>query len=212
MQTYTYLGIIFHENLRWKHHVNHLLARGEARVAACLTWTASEDLPVCLSERIFQTYVRPSASFGLEFVMDEPELQRLNAKLFQWGRRLLMWPRGAPTAAVQGQLGWLNIQCSRLLRVAGLWARLLCVPPSSWGIGPGTPVSVVHRWLRHVKVVVCRYSDATYHAALLATESLSSFAHCQPVPNLPYNRLWQACAPCACPLLGAGEMRPSLFR
>ena len=57
-------------------------------------------------------------------------------------------------------------------------------PPSSWGIGPGTPVSVVHRWLRHVKVVVRRYSDATYHAALLATESLSSFAQWQPVPNL----------------------------
>ena len=102
----------------------------------------------------------------------------------------------------------LAIQCSRLLRAAGLChpkrrlqhalrtshkpallhqlslVNIGVAPPSSWGIGPGTPISVVHRWLRRVKVVVCRYSDATYHAALLAIESLSSFAHWQPVPNL----------------------------
>ena len=151
--------------------------------------------------------------------MDDPELQRLSARFVQGGRRLLMWPRGAPTAVVQGQLGWLNIQFLCLLRVAGLWARLLCspqrsvaariahiastnshssishmgatlvnigvAPPPSWGIGPCTPISVVHSWLRHVKEVVCRYSHAAYHAALLATESLSSFAQWQPLPNLP---------------------------
>ena len=112
---------------------------GQPATPVCAnTWTASEDLPVCLSGRIFQTYVRPSASFGLEFVMDEPELQRLNAWFSQWGR----------TPA----------------HVA---------PRSTYG-----------RRLRHVEMVVSRYSNATYDAALLATESLSSLAHWQPVPNL----------------------------
>ena len=38
-----------------------------------------------------------------------------------------MWPRGAPTAAVQGQLGWFDVRYSRLLSAAGLWARLLSI-------------------------------------------------------------------------------------
>ena len=33
--------------------------------------------------------------------------------------------RGAPTVAVQGELGWLGVHCIRLLRLASLWARLI---------------------------------------------------------------------------------------
>ena len=112
VNTYTYLGIVFHENLQWRHHVDHVLARGEARIAACIFWTASEDLPVHLTERVFQTYVCPSVYFGFEFISQPSQLQRMNRRMFQWGRRLLMWPQGAPTAAVQGQLGWARCKCT----------------------------------------------------------------------------------------------------
>ena len=43
--------------------------------------------------------------------------------MWQWGKRLLVWPRGAPTVAVEGELGWLGVQCTRLLRLASVWAR-----------------------------------------------------------------------------------------
>ena len=131
VNTYTYLGIVFHENLQWRHHVDHVLARGEARIAACISWTASEDLPVHLTEHVFQTYVCPSVYFGLEFISQQSQLQRMKRRMFQWGRRLLMWPQGATTAAVQGQLGWADIASVRLLRVAGLWALLLSSPNHS---------------------------------------------------------------------------------
>ena len=39
--------------------------------------------------------------------------------------RNILWTRGTPTAAVQGQLDWVDIGCVRLLRVADLWARPL---------------------------------------------------------------------------------------
>ena len=112
--------------------------------------------------------------------MADRKFQLLNARFVQWGRLLLMWPRGTPTAVVHGQLGWLNIQCSCMLRVVGLGTlRHACptlvaariahmasinshsfvsratlvnigvAPPSCWGLGPG--ISVVRRWLRHVK-------------------------------------------------------------
>ena len=115
VNTYTYLGIVFHENLQWRHPVDHVLARGEARIAACISWTASEDLPVHLTERVFQTYVCPSVYFGLELISQQSQLQRMNRRMFQWGRRLLMWPQGAPTAAVQGQLGWTDTASVQLL-------------------------------------------------------------------------------------------------
>ena len=73
--------------------------------------------------RILNAYVRQSVWFGLEFVAEARQLQRVNTRFFQWGCRLLMWPRGAPTAAVQGQLGWFDVRCSRLLSATGLWLR-----------------------------------------------------------------------------------------
>ena len=39
-----------------------------------------------------------------------------------------MWPRGALTAAVQGQFSWFDVRYFRLLSAAGLWARLLSIP------------------------------------------------------------------------------------
>ena len=70
VKSYPYFGIVFHEKLRWKPHVDYLLKRGECKNAACLSWTNAENLPVSFVDRIFQTYVRPSACFGLEFLTD----------------------------------------------------------------------------------------------------------------------------------------------
>ena len=121
----TYLGVVFHKNLNWSHHVDNVLSRGEQNIAACLSWTAShtDHLPVHFMEKTFCSYVRPSACFGLELLPNSRHLQRLSARMFQWGRRLLMWPRGAPTAAAQGQLGLARLCIYSLVA-------------SSWAVGP----------------------------------------------------------------------------
>ena len=131
VKTYTYLGVSLRENLSWKGHIDHLLARGERKMAACLFWTRSADLPLSFVERIYQTYVHPSVCFGLEFVSAGPQIARFQTRLLQWGRRLLGWPRGSPNLAVQGQLGWHDAETIRLVQAAGLWARLLSLPPAS---------------------------------------------------------------------------------
>ena len=93
-------------------HVGDKLRRGERNKAASLSWTSSASLPV---PWFFATYVDPSAFFGLEFVQPGSQLQ---TRSNQWGRRLLMWPSGAPSAAVQRQLGWSNIWSARLVSAA----------------------------------------------------------------------------------------------
>ena len=127
--TYTYLGITLHERLGWTQHVDELLCRGERKLAACVSWTQSATLPLFFVERIFHSYVRPSACFGLEFVPKGAQIRRFQARLIKWGRRLLTWPHGSPRVAVQGQLGWHDADTLRLSHAAGLCARLLCLPP-----------------------------------------------------------------------------------
>ena len=128
VKSYPYLGIVFHEKLHWKPHVDYVLKRGECKMAACLSWTNAENLPVSFVDSIFQTYVRPSACFGLEFLTDGSQLKRFQTRLLQWGKRLLMWPQGAPGIVVQGQLAWHSASTIRPMQAASLWARLLSFP------------------------------------------------------------------------------------
>ena len=64
---------------------------------------------------LFRSYVLPSLLYGSQF-LDEPSVRLLDKKMRQFGRRLLMWPRGAPGAAVVGELGWcpLSVEVRRL--------------------------------------------------------------------------------------------------
>ena len=105
-------------------------SRGECRMAACLSWTASHTdyLPLHFIKKLFRAYVQPSVCFGLELVPDSSHLQRANARMFQRGLRLLLWLRGVLTAATQGQLGWRDLSWSRLLQAAGLLVRSLSLP------------------------------------------------------------------------------------
>ena len=127
MKQYTYLGVSLNERLSWKNHVDHLLGQGERKMAACLFWTGSANLPLSFVERLFQTYVHASICFGLKFVTASPQLARFQTRLLQC-RRVLGWPRGSPSLAVQGQLAWHDACTTRLILAAGLWARLLSLP------------------------------------------------------------------------------------
>ena len=78
---------MFHHNPCWSDHVDHVLSRGEQRVAACMSWTQpnSQDLLLSVCSQAFNAYVRPSVYFGLEFVAKDSQLQRVNTRLFQLG-------------------------------------------------------------------------------------------------------------------------------
>ena len=130
VRTYTYLGVTLHKRLCWAAHVDELLRRGECKMAACLSWTNSAILSLSFVERIFQTYVRPAVCFGLEFVPASTQLRHFQTRFQQWGRRLLMWPRGSPGVAVQGQLGRQDVNTMRFSQATCLFARLLSLPRS----------------------------------------------------------------------------------
>ena len=64
VRSYTYLGVTLQERLSWNLHVAELLSGGERKMAACLSWTSSANLPLSFVERIYQTFVHPSVTYG----------------------------------------------------------------------------------------------------------------------------------------------------
>ena len=118
--------------------------------------------------------------------------------------------------------------CSRALRAAGLWARLLCSPQTSVAariahIASTNPHQLCgshlgKHWCCSTVILGHRTGHARISCAPLAPAckggGVAQFFFCSVATGAqpPYNRVWQACATCACPVLGAGEMRPSLFR
>ena len=46
----TYLGVTLQERLSWSLHVDELLRRRERKMAACLSWTSSANLPLSFVE------------------------------------------------------------------------------------------------------------------------------------------------------------------
>ena len=76
---------VFHDRKCWRHHVDHVLCRGEQRVAACVSWTQSnsQQFPLSFCNQISNAYVRPSVFFGLEFVAEDRKLQQVKARFFQ---------------------------------------------------------------------------------------------------------------------------------
>ena len=120
VSAYTYLGSLSMSAWFGRTISASFLCRGERKLAACASWTSSTSLQLHFVERIFQSYVRPSACLGLEFVPQGPHIRRFQSRLCTWGRRLLAWPNGSPRIAVQGQLGWHDADTLRLSQAASL--------------------------------------------------------------------------------------------
>ena len=121
VRNYTYLGVVFHDRQRWGDHVDHVSHA-----------VHRELLPACADTIDLSRFA--AVVCGLEFVAEDRQLQRMSTRLFQSRRRLLMWPRSAPTAAVQGHArmhktyAMTNMQLRISGRVPKVWldtARLL---------------------------------------------------------------------------------------
>ena len=103
---YRYLGIVLTPCLSWRAHVAYLCARGDRLFHQSGAWCHGEGLPVTFALSVFIAYVLSSASFGLEYIGDDPAaLLQFNLSLQRWCRQLLGWPRASPVAAVHWELG-----------------------------------------------------------------------------------------------------------
>ena len=103
---YRYLGIVLTPCLSWRAHVAYLCARGDRLFHQSSAWCHGEGLPVTFALSVFIAYVLSSASFGLEYIGDDPAaLLQFNLSLRRWCRQLLGWPRASPVAAVHWELG-----------------------------------------------------------------------------------------------------------
>ena len=56
--------------------------------------------------------------------------------------------------------------------------------PSSWGIAPNAPRTVMHRWLQHAQTLICSHAFAHFQAVGQGTDSLLQYLYWQPTPHL----------------------------
>ena len=123
VRQYTYLGVTFEASRKWHKHAARLLDAGNRRFHQFLGWAENRQLHTGFRSQVFQTYVLPAIVYGAHF-LDSGQVARLDQKLRQWGRRLLHWPGGAPSAAVLGELGWLPFLFEMQRLQFGFFGRL----------------------------------------------------------------------------------------
>ena len=204
------LGVVFHERLGWRCMFWHVVNASGTQAfhrQLCTPKTCRCDALSPLSMRVCDHHPHV-----LVYHLCAP-IAPCQHRLLQWGRRLLLWPNGAPTMVVHGQLRWLDIKSCRLVIAAGLWARLLSLPrggfprylaeiadttPDSWissikaepaciGVTARQPEalrSIVKHWMEHVQMRVGEPFNMLYCANLQAFDSLMHYRHWPPWPHL----------------------------
>ena len=96
------------------------------------------------------------------------------------------WPSGTPSAAVYGDLGWIDAEAIALQRAAGLWSRLRCRPPAT----PLSPIpAVVFQYASTRGDSWASWADASLRAAGVADPSSWDVGPGQPVSLA---RRWRA--------------------
>ena len=160
---FKYLGVVLTPTLRWTQHAQHLVQRGNRLFAQCVSWCRSERLPLAMASSIFMVHVLPSVSWGTEFFSHSlPALRLLDHALCRWGRFLLGWPSGSPSACWQNLVGptlkdYRQAGCSLSHRscmcisqwpeVSAPWNRLPHCCKSCRKLGP--PRTRTVRWCSH---------------------------------------------------------------
>lgn len=188
-----YLGVTFDAGGRGNSHVQHIIARGNQKFGACVAWAQRERVNLSWTTKLFRGYVLDAATFGLEFVAaDRVALGVFDRQLRQWGRRLLTWPSGAPSAAVYGDLGWIDAEAIALQRAAGLWSRLRSRPLAS-SLSPIPAVVFQHASTRGDSWA--SWAEASLRAVGVADPSSWNVGPGQPVSLA---RRWRATAANPC--------------
>ena len=123
VSSYRYLGVVLTPSLRWDAHITHLISRGDRLFAQSTSWAHSEGLPASFTHFLLTTYVLPSATFGAEFIGDcTRSLAQLDFAQRRWGRHLLGWASGTPSASVLYELALpdsLRVSTGRALALFG---------------------------------------------------------------------------------------------
>ncbi|CAE7350365.1 pol [Symbiodinium sp. CCMP2456] len=125
---YCYLGVVFQASRKWKKQTDRLLEKGVRKFHQSIAWAENRGLHTGFRRSLFQAYALPSLLHGSAF-LDDGCVRRLDKQVRQWGRRLLGWPAGAPSAAVIGELGWAPISVEVHKIQASLFGRLCSADP-----------------------------------------------------------------------------------
>ena len=169
VDSYRYLGVVIDSKTKWSRHVAHTMARGRNKLAACVAWAQREGLSVGWRAQLFRAYVLIAFAFGSEFAAIDPvALRAFSRHLIAFGRRLLGWAQGSPTAAVVGDLGWQDGEEIALRRAASLWARLDAHSSSH----PHSTLSGrVFQYARQQRHSWASWAESSFHSALVPSAS-----------------------------------------
>ena len=126
---YCYLGVIFQSSRKWNKHADHLCEKSRRKFYQCLAWAENHRLHLGFRRSLFHSYVLPAMLYGSQF-LSTAAIASMDKKLRQWGRRLLLWPSGAPGAAVLGELGWAPFRFEVFKDQFRLFGRLCSVNPA----------------------------------------------------------------------------------
>ena len=119
-------------------HARHLVSRGNRLFAQCVAWCKSERLPLRFASTLFMSYVLPSISWGVEFLVSSHHtalqvidrfllrrcLQVLPTLQFSWNWDGLTLFTSAPVDCSLSLAG-----CTRCLRVIGALSLCLSSTP-----------------------------------------------------------------------------------
>ena len=106
VQQYKYLGVLFHEDTSWRHHVALVKRNGQKAVFAWMKALANRSLSFACKARILHTFVLPSFTYGAE-VWDGSKAERrsLDCVLRMALRVMLGLNQSAPTELLHWETG-----------------------------------------------------------------------------------------------------------
>ena len=106
VQSYKYLGIMFHEDVSWSHHIKHAKRGGQKAVFSWFKALASKGLSFECKQRIINTFILPTLTYGAE-VWDGSKAERssLDSVLRVALRVAMGLSSRAPTEMLHWELG-----------------------------------------------------------------------------------------------------------
>ena len=147
----------------------------------CFLVPVRTSFPLAMASSIFMVYVLPSVSWGTEFFSHSPPaLRLLDHALRRWGRFLLGWPSGSPSAGVLAELGWPDAERLSTGRLLSLSGRACAFPSGPRCPLPGTvfhiAAGLAGSWAHHAQELCLSVGAVMPHMCGVVPGCLPSLA------------------------------------
>ena len=128
VESFKYLGLVFHESGRYKEMVEHRLLQGKRVLAAWLRRVKVWILNGFVAERLFKSCVLPALEYGVCIwgsgnYYGSTVWQKVERFWRYAARTILGVSSQAPNAAVLGELGWLPFKGRAAVQALKMWTR-----------------------------------------------------------------------------------------